>query len=544
MTKVASAAQAIVDSLIRHGVDTIFGIPGVHTYRLFDALYERRSEIQFIGTRHEQGAAYMAYGYAKSTGRVGVYTCVPGPGVLNTTAALCTAYAANAPVLCLTSEIPAPDIGRGFGILHELKDQLATLRSLTKWSERIDHPTQAPQIIAEAFRQMTSGRPGPVAVECPWDTLSVTALTDMSVRASAWDPPPADPDSVEKAAALIRNSRSPMIMVGGGAVEAAVEIAQLAELIQAPVTAHRSGRGIVGEDTPYGLGLAAAYKAWPDTDLLIAIGTRMELQYLRWRKLPPQLKIVRIDIDPRELVRRPCDVGLVTDAKLGVRALCASLVAPELRRASRGAELASLKVQARAEYESVQPQVAYLDVIRELLPRDGFFVEEICQVGFTARYALPVYAPRTYVSCGYQDNLGFGFMTALGVKVANPDKVVISVSGDGGFMFGVQELATAVQNRINLIAIVFNNRSFGNVLRDQKTVFDGRFIGESLRNPDFVKLAQSFGAKADRAADPAGLKSALASALNDSGPTLIEVPSEPGSEASPWPFLHPWSVGR
>jgi acetolactate synthase I/II/III large subunit len=544
MRKILSAAQAIVDSLIEHGVDVIFGIPGVHTYKLFDALYERRREIRFIGSRHEQGAAYMAYGYAKSSGKVAVYTCVPGPGVLNTTAALCTAYAANAPVLCLTSEIPASDIGRGFGILHELPDQLATLRSLTKWSERIDHPTQVPQVIAEAFRRMTNGRPGPVAVECPWDTFSVTALVNMSVPANEWDPPSADPGAVKSAAGLIRSSRSPMIMVGSGAADAASEIAQLAELIQAPVTAHRSGRGIVAEDTSYGLGLAAAYKAWLGTDLLIAIGTRMELQYLRWRTFPPNLKVVRIDIDPKELMRRPCDVGLVTDAKVGVRALTASLAATELQRPSRAAELVSLKAQARTEYESVQPQVAYLDVIREVLPRDGFFVEEICQVGFTARFAFPVYAPRTYVSCGYQDNLGFGFMTALGVKVANPNKVVISVNGDGGFMFGVQELATAVHNQIKLICIVFNNRSFGNVLRDQKTAFDGRFIGESLTNPDFFKLAQSFGAKAYRAVNPAELKSTLSSALNDCGPVLIEVPSEPGCEASPWPFLHPWSEGQ
>jgi acetolactate synthase-1/2/3 large subunit len=181
MRRTVSAAQAIVDSLIEHGVEIIFGIPGVHTYQLFDALYQRRDKIRFVGTRHEQGAAYMAYGYAKSTGRVGVYTCVPGPGVLNTTAALCTAFAANTPVLCLTSEIPAADIGRGFGILHELPDQLATLRSLTKWAERIDHPTQVPQVLAEAFERMTSGRPGPVAVECPWDTLGTAALTEMSV---------------------------------------------------------------------------------------------------------------------------------------------------------------------------------------------------------------------------------------------------------------------------------------------------------------------------------------------------------------------------
>src|SRR6202162_3959795 len=193
-----TTGQAIVDGLIRHGVTQIFGIPGAHTYQLIDALYERRSELNFIGTRHEQGAAYMAYGYAKSTGRVGVYTCVPGPGVLNTTAALCTAFAANASVLCLTSEIPAADIGRGFGILHELPDQLATLRSLTKWAERIDHPTQAPQIIAEAFQRMTSGRPGPVALECPWDTLGMSALTEMSVRTGGLEPPPVHQDDVDR----------------------------------------------------------------------------------------------------------------------------------------------------------------------------------------------------------------------------------------------------------------------------------------------------------------------------------------------------------
>ena len=269
----------------------------------------------------------------------------------------------------------------------------------------------------------------------------VTALTEMSARAGGMAQPAVDPDAIERAAELIQSCKKPMIMVGGGAVDAAAEIAQLANLIQAPVTAHRSGRGIVAEDTPYGVSLAAAYKAWSDTDLLVAIGTRMELQYLRWRKLPPNLKIIRIDIDPRELIRRPCDVGLVADAKMAVRALSACLTSSNILRHSRAAELMSLKLLARSEYESVQPQVAYLDVIREVLPRDGFFVEEICQVGFTARFAFPVYLPRTYVSCGYQDNLGFGFMTALGVKLANPSRVVISVNGDGGFMFGVQELA-------------------------------------------------------------------------------------------------------
>src|SRR3984957_4079613 len=213
MQKVVTAAQAIVECLIRHGVDRIFGIPGVHTYHLFDALYERRAEITFIGTRHEQGAAYMLFGYAKSTGKIGVYTCVPGPGLLNTAAALCSAYSANAPVLCLTSEIPSADIGRGYGILHELPDQLALLRGLTKWAERIDHPTAVPRVFATAMEELTTGRIGPVALECPWDTLSVQALVDFAVPLRSAAPSPPDPAAVAQAAKVIAEARRPIIIL-------------------------------------------------------------------------------------------------------------------------------------------------------------------------------------------------------------------------------------------------------------------------------------------------------------------------------------------
>jgi acetolactate synthase-1/2/3 large subunit len=331
-----------------------------------------------------------------------------------------------------------------------------------------------------------------------------------------------------------------MIILGAGALAAGPEILDLARRIQAPVTSHRIGRGVVSEELPYGFGFAAAYKLWPKCDVVIAIGTRMELAYLRWRHFPPDIKIVRIDIDPRKFARRAADVAIVADAKIALCAILAALDAKQpTQRATREDEFVNVKNESRREIEVVQPQLAYLDVIRAVLPRAGFFVEEICQVGFTARFGFPVYEPRTYVTCGYQENLGFGFMTALGVKVANPDKVVISITGDGGFMFGVQELATAVQHQINLITIVFNNRSFGNVLRDQKNSFGGRLIGEALTNPDFVELAQCFGAVGYQAENPAELKLALERALTQHGPVVIEVQSEPGSEISPWPFIRP-----
>ncbi|MBK5103296.1 MAG: acetolactate synthase [Burkholderiales bacterium] len=534
-----STGQAIARSLVRNGIDTIFGIPGAHTYDFIDALYECRDQIRFIVTRHEQGAGYMAYGYAKSTGRVGAFTVVPGPGVLNAGAALCTAYGANAPVLCITGNIQSYNIGRGRGILHELPDQLATLRGLTKWSERINHPTEAPGVMGEAFRQLRSGRTRPVAVETPWDVFGAKALVDLDVRMDVAPPPEPDPDAIARAVALLREAKNPMITVGSGAIAARAEVQQLAQLLQAPVTSHRSGRGIVGEDTPYGFSCGAGYKPWLATDVLLGIGSRLELQYLRWMKIPAGLKVIRIDIDATEMSRLKPDVGIVTDARLGTRALLDALSSTLPRRPSREEEFAGLKAQFRQEIQKVQPQMGYLDAIREVLPRDGFFVEEISQVGFTSRFGFPVYEPRTFVTGGYQDNVGFGFMSALGVKIANPDKPVVSITGDGGFMFGVQELATAVQYGINLVTVVFNNSSYGNVLRDQRNVYKGREIGSSLTNPDFVKLAESFGAAAYLAKTPAELKAALERGFAQSGPVLIEVPTERGSETSPWPYLHP-----
>jgi len=535
-----TTGQAIVESLLRHGVDTVFGIPGAHTYDLFDALYGAGDRIRFITTRHEQAAAYMAFGYAKSSGKAGVFSVVPGPGVLNAGAALCTALGACTPVLCLTADIPAPFIGRGRGILHELPDQLATLRSIVKWAARIDHPTQASGAVADAFHAMHGGRPGPAALATPWDVLGQRVEVTLREPLPRAAPPPIDTDSIERAVAIIRAAKNPMITVGAGALHAGEEVLELARLLQAPVTAHRSGRGVVSEDLPYGFSGGSALGLWMATDLVIGIGSRLELQHLRWKKMPPGVQFVRIDIDPTEMVRLPPAVGIVADAKAGTAALLEALRKVVGRRPSREEEFRDVKARARTQFEQVQPQLAYLDVLRQQLPRDGFLVEEISQVGFAARFGFPVYAPRTYVTCGYQETLGFGFNTALGVKVAHPDKVVVSITGDGGFLFGVQELATAVHHRIGLVTCVFNNNSFGNVRRDQLNNYQGRLIGAELTNPDFVKLCESFGVATYRVHTPEQFGPALETAIALDAPAVVEVVVERGSEASPWPFLHPY----
>jgi acetolactate synthase-1/2/3 large subunit len=539
MTTRLTGGEAIVQSLLLHGVDTVFGIPGVQTYHLFDAFARAGDRIKVIGPRHEQTTAYMAFGYAKSTGKVGVYSVVPGPGMLNSTAALCSAYGASTPILCLTGQVPSDYIGSGKGHLHELPDQLATMRTLTKWAARIDHPSQAPELVAEAFRQMQTGRPRPTALEMPWDVFGMQAPVQLIGPPAAYPGTEPDPDAIAHAVKLLMDAHNPLIMVGSGAMHASAEVRALAEQIQAPVVPFRGGRGVVSDDHPLGFTCASGFKRWHQTDVLIGIGSRLELQWFRWPDQPAGLKIINIDIDPAQTARIKPAVAIVGDAKDAVARLVAAARRAGLQRASRQNEFEAVKHATRAEIRKIQPHIDYLDVIRQVLPRDGFFVEEICQAGFTSYYGFPVYEPRTFVTCGHQGTLGFGFPTALGVKVGNPDKAVVSIAGDGGFLFGLQDLATAVQYGIALVTIVFNNNAYGNVLRDQQRLFDGRLIGAELRNPDFVRLAESFGMAGCRVGTPAQLQHELERALSQNAPALIEVTVDRSAEVSPWEFLMP-----
>ncbi len=543
---VLSGGAAIVQGIEASGVNVVFGLPGVQLYALFDALALRASAIRTIVTRHEQGAAYMAYGYARSTGRPGVFCVVPGPGVLNAAAALATALGGNEPVVCLTGQIPSGFIGQGRGHVHELPDQLGTLALLTKWAARIDRPADAPHLVEQAIGTALSGRPGPVALEMPWDVMLQQEPVAPSIVPSAaarQTPPAVDADAVEAAARRLVAARAPMIMVGRGAMDAGPEILALAEALDAPVSAFRSGRGIVGDDHELGLTCAGAYQAWPETDLLLGIGTRLELPYMKWGSLmqpvprPATPQLIRIDIDPAEMKRIPAEVGIVADAGEAATALLAAVLRLPGRRRDR-ARIADVRGRAEQATRVVQPQLQYLQAMRDVMPRDAILVEELSQVGLASYYGFPVYQPRTFISAGYQANLGFGFQAGLGAKVAHPDKVVVSIAGDGGFMFGVQELATAAQYGIGLVTVLFNNNSFGNVRRDQQRLYDNRVIGSDLRNPDFIKLAESFGVRAMAVTDPAGLRAALTIAIEDGGPWLIEVKVERGSESSPWVGIH------
>ncbi len=531
-----SGGEAIVNGLVAHGVDTVFGLPGAQVYGLFDAF--QQAQLKVIGARHEQACGYMAYGYARSTGRPGVFSVVPGPGVLNAGAALLTAFGGNEPVLCLTGQVPTAFLDRGRGHLHEMPNQLATLRTFVKWAERIEYPDLAPALVARAFQEMQSGRPGPAVLEMPWDIFTQRADVGDAKPFDLIAPPRPDNDRVKAAAERIAASKAPMIFVGSGAIHARDEILELAETLDAPVVAFRSGRGIVSNAHELGMSMAAAYELWPQTDLIIGIGTRMELPTWRWPYRPEGQQSIRIDIDPAEMRRFTPDTAIIADAREGTRDLLAAVQKrgftrrPGRREAIRAASASTLQ-----QIQTIQPQMSYLNILREVLPANAIVTDELSQVGFASWYGFPVYEPRTFITSGYQGTLGSGFPTALGAKVANPDRPVVAITGDGGFMFAVQELATAVQFKIGVVVLVFNNNAYGNVRRDQLEEFDGRVVASDLVNPDFVKLAESFGVGAIRVSSPQDFRPALERALADGGPYLIDIEVPTDSEASPWAFI-------
>ena len=513
-----TTAEATVAALIAHGIDTIYALPGVHNDHLFDALF-KADGIRTIHTRHEQGAAYMALGAALATGKPQTYSVVPGPGLLNSAAALLTAYGMNAPVLALIGQIAKA------GIIARLVD----------FSARIRAPAQAAALVADAFRAMASGRPGPAVLECAIDMWGRSAPVPAIAPPAPAPQPPIDEDAVDDAARRLADSKRPLIVVGGGAQDAAAEVTELSRLVQAPVLGYRRGRGVLDSRDPLSVTLPLGRELWGEADVVLAVGTRLFYGFTQWG-IDPGLAIIRVDADPEEPERfAPPAAALIGDAGPILSGLIDALSGHG--RPSRRAEMEDRQAQMSRRLAKLAPQIGFLDAIRAELPEDGIFVDEVTQIGFAARLLLPVYKPRTFLSPGYQDNLGWGFATALGAQHARRDVPVLSISGDGGFLFTSNELATAVRHRIPLTCVVFNDGAFGNVRRIQEEQYGNRMIANDLANPDFVRYGQSFGAEAERAHNPQELRAALRRAFKRrDGPKLIEVPV--GPMPSPWEFIH------
>ena len=524
-----TGGEALARSLYNEGVRTIFGLPGVQLYHALGGLMAT-PEIRFINTRHEQGTTYMADGFARVAGQEGIAMVVPGPGLLNASAGLSDAYAACSPVMLISGQISIDAIGRDRGGLHELNDQLDVARTITKWCSRVLDPTLIPRVVHEAFRQMNTGRPRPVEIEIPPETLAQAAEIELLDR-GVYSPELPDSSSIDKAAALITKAERPVIWAGGGVIRsgASQALLALAEYLQAPVINTPEAKGAISSRSYLSLGTAKAGQARPDLDplhhfaqgcdLILAVGTRFATLTLE-----DSMQVVQIEIDPEEVGRNHGKTqAVVGDARVSLEALHDALRSGGAR-SSRQSEFEAFRAQREEIRVGVNPQNPFMEALRDAIPEDGVVVADSTQVGYHSNTFFPVYQPGTYINSSYQGNLGYAFPTALGAKVGVPDRAVVSISGDGGFMFAVQEIATAVQHGINLVSVVFNDNAYGNVLRDLNDIFDGKDVGATLRNPDFVKLAEAFGAGAMRANGPSELNACLKEALADNRPTLIEVP--------------------
>ena len=520
---IMTGGQAVVRALKAEGVEVVFGLPGAQIMHIYDGFYNN-PEVRLITCRHEQGTAYMADGYARSTGKVGVALVVPGPGAYNAGAAMATAYAASSPVLLISGQIDSAAIGKDLG-------------------ERAEN---IPAAIHDAIRHLRTGRPRPVEIEIPPDILGSTVDIDL-IEPEVYPRRTADAGIIRSAAELLASATRPVILAGGGVnlADASNELVELAGLLGAPVLTTIAGKGAIPESTSLAMG-SSAY-GWgpggdiiPQADVILAVGTRLgSLRPDPNASSSDVQKLINLNVDETEFGKTfPVTVGIAADAKVGLR-----LLADALRGLSRhgswdAATLAAIKAAAWERMRASAPrQLAIVEGIRHAVPEDGFVISGISNVGAWSRLALTVLRPRTYVTASYMGTLGYAFPTALGVKVGNPDKAVVALCGDGGFMYGVGELATAVQYGINVVAVVFNNHAFGSTNRDQHLRFGGRVVGTELHNPDFVKLAESFGARGTKVAEPEDAPAAIKEAIAGDRPTVVEV-EMPGDLDPPY-YLRP-----
>src|SRR4051812_4548898 len=520
MTGHRNGGAAVVKTLAAHGVDTIFGIPGTHNlelYRHFPA-----TGIRAVTPRHEQGAGYAAEAYARVTGRPGVVVATSGPGLTNTMTAAATAYAESQPMLILSSGMPTGTEGQDLGQLHEAKNTSAAMDQLIRWSRRVHDTDEAAEAVCDAFGSFTSGRPRPVHVEIPVDVLEQQWLGHPSAAAKV-APPQADPAVIARTATLLAAAGQPMIIAGGGAVDAKSELTALAEALGAPVATTVNGKGVVDEGHPLSVGasirLRAVQTAAAGSDALLVVGTELGDSDL-WEGEIRGRTVIRCDIDPAQLNKNcPADHALLGDAATTVAALHAAMPAGQPASAERAAAL-----RAACREEAAKDAGRYAEInaaVRAALPADGVLTGDSSQVTyFGSVHFFDVPAPRRFCYSPGFATLGYGLPAGVGAAIGRPDTSVAVLLGDGALMFSVQELVTLVEQRLPVPVIVVDNGGYQEI-RDQEAARGISPIGVELRTPDLVALAVAMGARGVRTTSTADLPDLVHDALGADGPTLI-----------------------
>ncbi len=539
-TKTLTGGQAVVETLARLGVRAAFGIPGVHNLAIYDALVDH-PEIQHLVARHEQGAAFMADGYARVTGKTAAVLVTTGPGVLNSLTPLAEAYADSQPVLLISTVGSSHYLGQYKGTLHEMRDQAALLDLTTAGCWRVREMRDIPAAVAAAYQATRAARRRPAAVEIPIDFLDGTAEFTLPAPVPETPALPPDPGLIDQAAERLLGATRPLLYAGGGVISAdgSAALTALAEALNAPVLTSTMGKGAIDELHPLALGGTWGPSSVPRrgglhfevlqrADAALAVGTRFTGMSTGHWALPFPSRLIHVDVDPEEFGRnyRP-ELAIQADARAALEALLQAVGGRRPASQWSAAELAEYKRRWRDEARAHSPLgLAFVEALRDAIPPDGVLANDQCMLNYWASRFYPVRAPRTFLYPIGSATLGFGAPAGYGAKAGRPDLPVVVVAGDGGFLFTVQELASAVQARLAIPVVVLNDGAYGMIKAAQRRRFGERFLAVDLENPDFVRLGEAFGAHATRADSPEALQRAVATALAADRPTLIEVQAQ------------------
>ncbi|SDL50316.1 acetolactate synthase-1/2/3 large subunit [Modicisalibacter muralis] len=527
-----SCTQRLLDLLAAYGIDTVFGIPGVHTIELYRGL--DASPLRHVTPRHEQGAGFMADGYARASGKPAACFIITGPGMTNIATAMGQALADSIPMLVISSVNHRDTLGRGQGRLHELPDQQRTLSGVSVFSHTLHSAEALPEIIARAFAVFRSARPGPVHIEIPLDVMT-QPVADTPIRIPALYPPAAPGEALDRAAAWLGEARRPLVLLGGGCVDAPDAARALVERLDAPAMTTINAKGVLGLDHPLNLGatasLPAARQLAAEADVVLALGTELgETDYdlvfddgLRFEG-----RLIRVDIDPQQLARnQPADLAMLADVGSVMAGLLERLPS-QIDRGGAAQVRDTRTALALRDAEDVAPYAVFLDTLRQALP-EATIVGDSTGPVYAGNFLVDMPAPRRWFNAatGY-GTLGYGLPAAIGAALATPERPVVAVVGDGGLMFTLSELATASDAGLPLAVVIWNNDGYGEIRR-YMDMHEVTRLGVDLPAPDFATLAGAFRCRSVRVACPAELSDALAGSQAARVPTLIEV------NADHWP---------
>jgi len=522
-----SCGEALMHLLESYGVTTVFGIPGEHTLELYRGI--EKSNVRAVTPRNEQGASFMADGYARVTGEPGVCTLITGPGVTNAATGIGQAYADSIPMLVISSANDSPSLGKGWGRLHETTDLCAITRPLTAFSAMVHDPAEIPELVAQAFTVFRSRRPRPVHIAIPIDVMEMRVEDDWQPYEIAELPVPA-PAAIDRAAGLLAQVQSCVMIVGGGAQQASTEVTALAQKLQVGVIASNAGKGVVADSNPLSLGGAilspAVHEYLAQAEVVLAIGTELAEADSFIYDLPVNGKVIRIDIDPARFSDAfPAHIAIQGDARAACAQLLEALAGVEIGRSAAevNAKLDTVRSAQLAAYTDVERQhIRVLDLLRSELPDDAVIMGDIAQLVYTGTVAMQTLLPRTWFYPAGFGTLGCALPDAIGAKLALPERNVIALVGDGGFMFTVNELATAVEEGLSIPIILWHNHSYA-MIRDGMVKRGIPEIGVNPRAPDFVRLADAFGCPGRNVDSAEGFTQALRDAREHAGPSLIVV---------------------